>query len=57
MKRRIALILAAGALGGCLAPIPYQGNIPIRHEGLAQRLDAMCRIDLAADSQCPAETE
>ena len=57
MKRLIALLLAAGALTGCLAPTQYQGDIPVNHHGFAERMNAMCRLELADERQCFPEAE
>ncbi len=43
------------ALGfvGCVAPQQYGGPIPVDQEGLADRMELLCRLDQSGGVGCP----
>jgi hypothetical protein len=56
--RWVALVVIAACSMGCRPPRQYQGMIHVDHEGLAARMNALCRLGLApgeaADACTPA---
>lgn len=58
MRRLGSLLWVALGLFGCVAPRQYGGPIPVDQEGLADRMELLCRMDRSPGGGCvtPSDT-